>query len=166
MNLPKVLICPVPTPAKRRLGLCLLQLRPSFFFTADGSGSAGSTPDSGPNSPPIGAVVGGTPRSGSGDRTPQHDDGSGGGGGSPYGNSAYGPPSSASVSDLTLYSSPSLPNISLGKPIPPNSVSFKFQVSASTFTNFHSPSPCVYVCTYIRTYMVPYSAYKHCYSAW
>ena len=84
-----------------------------FLFTAEGSGSAGSTPDSGPNSPPISSsgVIGLKARSGSGDRTPQHDDGSGGGGGSPYGNSAYGPPSSANVSDLTLYSSPSLHNI-------------------------------------------------------
>lgn len=87
----------------------------------DGSGSAGSTPDSGPNSPPIHSVAGGTPHSGSGGGTPQHDEG-GGGGGSPYGNSTYGPTNSASVCDLTLYSSPSLPNISLGRPIPPNSV--------------------------------------------
>lgn len=86
----------------------------------DGSGSAGSTPDSGPNSPPIN-MAGSTPHSGSGGGTPQHDE-SGGGGGSPYGNSTYGPTNSASVCDLTLYSSPSLPNISLGKPIPPNSV--------------------------------------------
>ncbi len=48
----------------------------------DGSGSAGSTPDSGPNSPPINCgIVGGTPQSGSGGGTPQHDD-SGGSGGS------------------------------------------------------------------------------------
>jgi len=83
----------------------------------DGNGSAGSTPDSGPNSPPIN-LVGGTSQSGSGGGTPQHEDGSGSGG-SPYGNSTYG---SNGPCDLTLYSSPSLPNISLGKPIPTNSV--------------------------------------------
>lgn len=102
-----------------------------FPFSVDGSGSAGSTPDSGPNSPPINCGIVGTPQSGSGGGTPQHDD-SGGSGGSPYGHSAYGPTNS--VCDLTLYSSPSLPNISLGarvphsltlgRPIPPNSVRF------------------------------------------
>lgn len=89
-----------------------------FIVSAEGSGSAGSTPDSGPNSPPIGGIVGDSVRSGSGGGTPQHEDG-GREGGSPYRN-AYG--AQNSVCDLSLYSSPSLPNISLGRPIPPNAV--------------------------------------------
>ncbi|XP_021950549.1 histone deacetylase 4 isoform X4 [Folsomia candida] len=116
------------------------------YLAMDGSGSAGSTPDSGPNSPPINCGIVGTPQSGSGGGTPQHDD-SGGSGGSPYGHSAYGPTNS--VCDLTLYSSPSLPNISLGarvphsltlgRPIPPNSQESK--LAAVSETEVRCPIP-------------------------
>ncbi|ODM95857.1 Histone deacetylase 4 [Orchesella cincta] len=111
------------SPLTRRRERSSYLKRRSYLAMDGGGGSAGSTPDSGPNSPPISCgIAGGTPHSGSGGGTPQHDEG-GGGGGSPYGNSSYGPTNSASVCDLTLYSSPSLPNISLGRPIPPNSES-------------------------------------------
>ncbi|XP_066967775.1 histone deacetylase 4 isoform X10 [Macrobrachium rosenbergii] len=67
---------------------------------------SGSTPDSGQSSPPNGLPAS---RSSSGS-TPIHEEG----GGSPYG--ALGGGGQGSCSDLTLYSSPSLPNISLGRP--------------------------------------------------
>ncbi|XP_069990018.1 histone deacetylase 4 isoform X12 [Penaeus vannamei] len=67
---------------------------------------SGSTPDSGQSSPPNGLPAS---RSSSGS-TPIHEEG----GGSPYG--PHGGGGQGSCSDLTLYSSPSLPNISLGRP--------------------------------------------------
>lgn len=70
--------------------------------TVEGTAAA-STPDSGQSSPPNGLPS----RSSSGS-TPIHEEG----GGSPYG----GAGGQGSCSDLTLYQSPSLPNISLGRP--------------------------------------------------
>uniref|UniRef100_T1JB29 Histone deacetylase n=1 Tax=Strigamia maritima TaxID=126957 RepID=T1JB29_STRMM len=64
-----------------------------------------STPDSGPNSPPSSSIIP-TSRSSSGSTSIQEDPN-----GSPYSSVGQG-----SFGDLTLYSSPSMPNISVGRP--------------------------------------------------
>lgn len=69
---------------------------------------SGSTPDSGQSSPPNGLP---TSRSSSGS-TPIHEED----GGSPYGPGLTAGTGQGSCTDLPLYSSPSLPNISLGRP--------------------------------------------------
>ena len=66
---------------------------------------AASTPESGQSSPPNGHTAS---RSSSGS-TPIHEEGRG----SPYGRASG---AQGSCSDLTLHQSPSLPNISLGRP--------------------------------------------------
>ncbi|KAF2365725.1 Histone deacetylase domain [Trinorchestia longiramus] len=72
-----------------------------------------STPDSGQSSPPNGIP---TSRSSSGS-TPINEEGSGAPGSVPYNTLDGGSTApQGSCSDLTLYSSPSLPNISLGRP--------------------------------------------------
>ncbi|XP_075237492.1 histone deacetylase 4 isoform X2 [Lycorma delicatula] len=66
--------------------------------------SSSSNPDSGPNSPPVVATAQLSPPAGH--NTPIQEEGEPG----------YGNANSGSISDLSLYSSPSMPNISLGRP--------------------------------------------------
>jgi len=83
-----------------------------------------STPDSGPNSPPSAAAlaVGVVGSRGSPTSAPIQEENEEG--------SQYQPGQRSSINDLPLFSSPSLPNISLGRPHLPNSAQAHAQVNA------------------------------------
>ncbi|XP_043949585.1 histone deacetylase 4 isoform X2 [Drosophila biarmipes] len=83
-----------------------------------------STPDSGPNSPPSAAAlaVGVVGSRGSPTSAPIQEENEEG--------SQYQPGQRSSINDLPLFSSPSLPNISLGRPHLPNSAQAHAQVAA------------------------------------
>ncbi|XP_017064983.1 histone deacetylase 4 isoform X4 [Drosophila eugracilis] len=91
-----------------------------------------STPDSGPNSPPSAAAlaVGVVGSRGSPTSAPIQEENEEG--------SQYQPGPRSSINDLPLFSSPSMPNISLGRPHLPNSAQAYAQVDAQAQAQAHA----------------------------
>ena len=83
---------------------------------------SGSNPESGPNSPPTVGNSQSSPTaasgSGGGSSTPIQEEGESG---TAYGGQLSSVSQQGSLSDLSLFSSPSMPNISLGRPHVPSS---------------------------------------------
>ncbi|KAJ8683063.1 hypothetical protein QAD02_018855, partial [Eretmocerus hayati] len=79
--------------------------------------SGSSNPESGPNSPPTVSNSQTSPTPGGGPNTPIQEEAEG----SPYAGQLSRASQQGSISDLSLFSSPSMPNISLGRPHVPSS---------------------------------------------
>ncbi|XP_011496681.1 PREDICTED: histone deacetylase 4 [Ceratosolen solmsi marchali] len=79
--------------------------------------NSGSNPESGPNSPPTVNNPQASPTAGGGSSTPIQEEGEG----ATYGGQLTSGSQQGSLSDLSLFSSPSMPNISLGRPHVPSS---------------------------------------------